>query len=402
MMNRPILLFSFLCCFLLGHNCAPVKNGAGLKKITVQFDGKRYDRLYLETYLFGFSGGGYYNIFAGSSPDGYLWEFIIPDSIHQKVQRYGLKPELYDAESKTAYVISISPDADGKMKTPFFPIPDKLIRLTYLRSETNAPEECLPDYRIVQDSVVWVEIGKRDMFIFEPAENKEMAIACETEQVLYRAYNGPAPREELYGLVYGILDSMITQHPDSQYLISEICSYRFRFSNPQLENLYGKLSEANKASYAGKLVKNLFDFDPDNFQFTNVELPAWDTHKPEWVIADTTKPTLIIFSASWCGPCHALVPTLKEIYAEKSDELNMVYISVDTEKSAEAWATFMREDQIPWRSLILLGDPLAIQLKYNINGVPTMFFVEAGPDLKSKEINAGTYDALKEKILKLR
>lgn len=48
-----------------------------------------------------------------------------------------------------------------------------------------------------------------------------------------------------------------------------------------------------------------------------------------------TQPVLIDFWAEWCGPCHALAPTLKQIAKDFSGKLTVIKVNID-EKPAIA------------------------------------------------------------------
>jgi len=89
--------------------------------------------------------------------------------------------------------------------------------------------------------------------------------------------------------------------------------------------------------------------------FENRMLATWDTGLLEEIVQDSSRYNLILFSASWCPPCIRIVPLLKEIYRDIGDKLIMTYVSVDEERTAEAWRTKMRTNEIPWRSLMAWG-----------------------------------------------
>lgn len=50
------------------------------------------------------------------------------------------------------------------------------------------------------------------------------------------------------------------------------------------------------------------------------------------VINSATKPVLVDFWASWCGPCRALSPIVEAIAQEKADKLDVYKCNVDDER----------------------------------------------------------------------
>lgn len=87
--------------------------------------------------------------------------------------------------------------------------------------------------------------------------------------------------------------------------------------------------------------------------------------------------TLVIFWASWCGPCRDEIPALKKIYAEyKSKGINLVSISIDHDR--KAWKKALALEKMPWPNLSNLpGDYNEIMKKYNVNGIPAIYLLDA-------------------------
>jgi len=46
-------------------------------------------------------------------------------------------------------------------------------------------------------------------------------------------------------------------------------------------------------------------------------------------VLESPTPVLVDFFATWCGPCHAIAPTLEEISREMADRLTVVKVDVD-------------------------------------------------------------------------
>ena len=89
------------------------------------------------------------------------------------------------------------------------------------------------------------------------------------------------------------------------------------------------------------------------------------------------KYVLIDFWASWCGPCKASFPHMKEVYAKyKGDQFEIYSISIDKDK--EAWLKELKKQDLPW--LQSLDDQNISQSGFAINAVPTTYLI--GPDGK--------------------
>jgi thioredoxin 1 len=46
-------------------------------------------------------------------------------------------------------------------------------------------------------------------------------------------------------------------------------------------------------------------------------------------IVSSSKPTLVDFYATWCGPCRMMVPILKELSTEMGDRATIIKVDID-------------------------------------------------------------------------
>ncbi|MCY3840188.1 MAG: TlpA disulfide reductase family protein [Gammaproteobacteria bacterium] len=97
---------------------------------------------------------------------------------------------------------------------------------------------------------------------------------------------------------------------------------------------------------------------------------------------------LVDFWATWCGPCIAAFPKLREMTAELPEEhFQIIGINVDAE--LETAQGYLDDNPLPW-VVWHVGDESEIVRKWRVTGFPT--YVLIGPEGRILARNAGTFD----------
>ena len=165
--------------------------------------------------------------------------------------------------------------------------------------------------------------------------------------------------------------------------------YADRFTLAEIQELEAAVPQKLKATVTGKAVMA-------SLQNTKKSVPGAMFHDTELKTPDGKtfrisdycgrgKYVLLEFWASWCGPCRADIPHIKEAYEHYHPQgFEIISISMDTNE--KAWKAAVQRENMNW----LQGSDLkafdgSLSKVYNFDGIP--FCILIGPDGKVVERN---------------
>ena len=174
----------------------------------------------------------------------------------------------------------------------------------------------------------------------------------------------------------------ITGNPTSPVSIdiAQNMMYSSKLSKAEMDKLLQAIDPSlhNAPAYKG-LQKSMEEFYPVAIgeKFKDIEVVNEEGKTVH--LADYVKPgqyNMVEFWASWCGPCRAETPNIKEIYKQfGGDDFEIVSVAVWDKRDATLEA--IKELALPWPQIIDAGQ-IPTDL-YGINGIPQiMLFAPDG------------------------
>lgn len=189
--------------------------------------------------------------------------------------------------------------------------------------------------------------------------------------------------------------AFIRQHPSSPlslYLAGKLLNSNFILTQAEVEELAqigatatDTMRQARILQYA-QTARKMYN----GASYTDLVLqdPTGKSVKLSQLIPANSY-AIIDFWASWCAPCRAAIPTVKEIYDRYGrGQLNVVSVSMDKEQAD--WEQAMQEENMPWAQA-WAGKPEAMNAasrSYNITTIPRLLLIS--PEGK---VIFSTYDA---------
>jgi thioredoxin-related protein len=372
--------------FLVIFSCQQVSNAQEKTNIiNIHFDGKDYKNLELVIIL----DGGSKKRFAGQSENGIDWTFNYPDSMYNTHTSMRIEvPSNVDTITGNIRFKTITDN--GFAGNYNFKQGISNIKAVFLKSGIS--NHIL--FRNDRNEVGFKNIHFDD-YLVDSQSDQELLSSIEALVSGYSLIDRDNPNRLSYEDQLERYINLTKKYPDSYSLIYKLANTLNLYnSKSDVEKIYNCFSDKTKKAYWGEMID---DFINTIFSINTV-LPVWDAERLEPIIQDTSKYNLIVFSASWCAPCHKLIPVLKEVYNNLTGKLDMVYVSLDEPKTVENWKILMKKEHIPWRSVLAVNDVRGITAKYAVKAIPHLLLVH--PNGYSEIIDLTRKDD-KEKLYRL-
>ncbi len=168
------------------------------------------------------------------------------------------------------------------------------------------------------------------------------------------------------------IDSVFKVRPDSKVLPWLIQFYERTLGMDLMQKLYYRLNTEQQQSEAGKDLLNALNrlqlLKPGNI-FEDFTMK--DDHAKKFKFRSLkSKYVLIDFWASYCGPCRANHPYLREAY-QKARGAGLEIVSISLDEDRQKWLNAITQDKLEWINVSdLKGSESSIARKYNITGIP--------------------------------
>lgn len=106
---------------------------------------------------------------------------------------------------------------------------------------------------------------------------------------------------------------------------------------------------------------------------------------------------MLDFWASWCGPCRAAFPHVRELYNKYKDK-GFVIIGVSVDRNADKWVAASNEENISWINLID-NKKEKVASKYLADAIPTVVLINQKGEIVYRSNDPSGIDAELEKLL---
>lgn len=111
------------------------------------------------------------------------------------------------------------------------------------------------------------------------------------------------------------------------------------------------------------------------------------------------KIVILDFWATWCGPCRMGVPDLVAIQDEYKDNVVIIGISLDDQRTKKDIAPFMKQYGVNYP--VVYGNSEVVMNYGNIRAIPTSFIVDQNGNIVDKHIGLVSKDKYLSKIKSL-
>jgi len=383
-LNKICSLLIFSIFFIPQKLKAQVDNTLDFK-FYVYLENAPFDSLFVQDYT-----NERNIIISGIKIKEFTWEITIPNDIIDDSENMVLLASSKNAKNAQKQMIRfITKDNDKKNILVNIGVEDRKNYIYGSYSDTNIFSNEKVNVKINdRDSIIIGDLICIDFNLIIKDPNSDIAVRSEDP---FFSWFSNLSNKTSYDSILNTYINISKKHPNSRFLISSLSRMLTRYkSKDDIKKVYENFSDKLKGTVWAKRISLFLDSQ----KFKNEELPSINETVNEYIIQDSSKYNLIVFSASWCLPCIEEIPILKQINTELGENLILTYISIDNKKGVESFKQLLLKNDIKWRTLFAYTDINKIKEKYFIEGIPYNVLVYPNQDMEIIDVRKKT-DILK-------
>ncbi|MCE7061004.1 TlpA disulfide reductase family protein [Dyadobacter sp. CY343] len=184
---------------------------------------------------------------------------------------------------------------------------------------------------------------------------------------------------------------LVKKYPGSMGLLSQLVWSKTVLPESELTELAELFDQELKTTQAYLDIKSYLKFNNKGSGFPkDILLKKPDQGLTSAVLNPENKHKLVVFWASWCGPCRQEIPQIKTLESKYKDKLNIVSISIDNDESA--WQKALEKENMPWSQFLALADSSRIKLdkRYNLQSIPVWILLDGENNLVERQVGYET------------
>jgi thiol-disulfide isomerase/thioredoxin len=161
----------------------------------------------------------------------------------------------------------------------------------------------------------------------------------------------------------------------------------------EIEMIYNLLPDSIRRGIYGKQVQKFLDQSNRikigqeiNFSFKAIDSIQYSIKNFQG------KYVLLVYWATWCGPCLAKIPMLKDIYKQYSTELEIVSISVD--KDIVLWKLKSEQLYMPWINIHYRQNSIDLKELFFVGPIPYSVLLSRNGKILEKNIEINQLESI--------
>ena len=286
--------------------------------------------------------------------------------------------------------------ADSLPEIDFNPNPFNDIRENNIRITGGARQKEYQEYRDY-------------MFPYELAENEAFYNSFRTDR--WKSYtqeqidSAMLNYENLSHIRHNASDEFALSHPlhvHSAFILAQKINYPFTHTTEELVHIREITANHTDSASLARITEAVEKAlkTPRGAMFEDVVFT--DKNGKEVKLSDFAgkgKPVFVDFWASWCGPCRAAIPHVRNIYKEYPEQLTVISASIDREK--DAWVKAMDEEKMEWAQYLVTEENMKpLDDFYCVRAIPYLILFSGEGNIVYAGSNPKLMDEKLKEIIK--